>query len=537
LDTDFAVPIVLLLKLLFSGYQGPWNVLTLLFTHGSILNFFLIPLCVSGLAFVNLKLYTVEPTIYLTRWAMLKDFFNPLFMMILFVYGILGGVLMNSYFSVTLPFLGQLSARCATRNEMCLNEVHLFGVLFGGWIGLRESFDFFFSERRLIKLPHIYQSIKVVVWSRAPLLLKSCLLATAKSYLAYIILYLFFGGSIRNHVLRATRLGTDEPLDSVFGLINISLALRCIVIGSTCIFTFRLSNLLFQWFLLKPVSFPLVRFAGDTSPLLSEALTCNVPLMRLWACRDWSVLAEQSPQRRSVIFSVSQPGNHPHNWNGMFSAIMPQCLQCLSALRGEVKESPTKSVAVSPKGVDTITSPMRMRSMALKSPAKSSQPPEEPKPNFNEKMNKKIQEVVQQIKKKPLIQFLWGELPDAKRRQVFAKTETTNLLIEGLSHFVAASYTEDSYGVVQKDLPAILSMILDFQGSIEVRGSSGGVLQKRPETLTNPPQDVLLKQALKWTVKSSIYRLVVKFQRHITKIQLSVEHKQMLEQYLEFRVG
>ena len=50
-------PTVVLLKLVFSGYQGPWNVLTLLFTHGSILNFFLIPLVVSGLAFVNLKLY------------------------------------------------------------------------------------------------------------------------------------------------------------------------------------------------------------------------------------------------------------------------------------------------------------------------------------------------------------------------------------------------------------------------------------------------------------------------------------------------
>ena len=134
---------------------------------------------------------------------------------------------------------------------MCLNELHLFGVLFGVWIGLGESWNYFFSERRLIKLPHIYQSIKVVVWSRVPLLLKTSFLVTAKSYLAYIVLYLFFGGNIRNYVLRVTQLTTDEPLDSIFGLINFSLALRCIVIGSTCVFTFRLSNLLFQWFLLK----------------------------------------------------------------------------------------------------------------------------------------------------------------------------------------------------------------------------------------------------------------------------------------------
>jgi hypothetical protein len=33
----------------------------------------------------------------------------------------------------------------------------------------------------------------------------------------------------------------------------------------------------------------------------------------------------------------------------------------------------------------------------------------------------------------------------------------------GLSHFVAASFVEDKFGVVQKDLPEILSMLLDLQ--------------------------------------------------------------------------
>jgi len=33
----------------------------------------------------------------------------------------------------------------------------------------------------------------------------------------------------------------------------------------------------------------------------------------------------------------------------------------------------------------------------------------------------------------------------------------------GLSHFVVASFVEDKFGVVQKDLPEILSMLLDLQ--------------------------------------------------------------------------
>lgn len=35
--------------------------------------------------------------------------------------------------------------------------------------------------------------------------------------------------------------------------------------------------------------------------------------------------------------------------------------------------------------------------------------------------------------------------------------------VPGISYFVAASYTEDKFGVVQKDLPDILSMMLDLQ--------------------------------------------------------------------------
>ena len=36
------------------------------------------------------------------------------------------------------------------------------------------------------------------------------------------------------------------------------------------------------------------------------------------------------------------------------------------------------------------------------------------------------------FKKNPVIHFVWGELPDAKRRQMFAKAEPIILLIEGL---------------------------------------------------------------------------------------------------------
>lgn len=149
--------------------------------------------------------------------------------------------------------------------------------------------------------------------------------------------------------------------------------------------------------LFQPISFPIVRYADEIAPLLQEALSSETALLRLWACRDWSILTEQSAERRSVIFSVSQPGNHPHNWNSIFHAIQPQCLQFASLLKGESKVTKTENQVVvapqSPPPYDSFTSPTRMRSMALKSPTKVMESPTEPKPSFQDKINSKLQEV------------------------------------------------------------------------------------------------------------------------------------------------
>ena len=67
----------------------------------------------------------------------------------------------------------------------------------------------------------------------------------------YILLYLLFGGYVRSYVLTVTRLSMGEPLDTIVTLINISLALRCVLIGSACVFTLRLSDVLFQLYQIK----------------------------------------------------------------------------------------------------------------------------------------------------------------------------------------------------------------------------------------------------------------------------------------------
>lgn len=129
--------------------------------------------------------------------------------------------------------------------------MHMFGVLFGGLLGLAESWDYFFTDRRLVKIPNIQQNVKVAVWSNLIPLAKSVLMVSARSYLAYIFLYFLFGGIVRSYVLSVTRLSLEDPLDTFVGVMSLALAFRCILIGSACIFTIRLSNLLFQLYEIK----------------------------------------------------------------------------------------------------------------------------------------------------------------------------------------------------------------------------------------------------------------------------------------------
>lgn len=147
----------------------------------------------------------------------------------------------------------------------------------------------------------------------------------------------------------------------------------------------------------QPVTFPVHAFAGESSVLLHEALSSDMALLRLWACRDWSVLTDQSEERRALIFTVSQPGNHPHNWNRIVSAVLPACSAFVAALTGKEapakKEEPVRDVLLSPTA-SSVVSPSRVRSMALKSPIKTAPPVvEKSAPGVADKFQSKLREV------------------------------------------------------------------------------------------------------------------------------------------------
>lgn len=88
----------------------------------------------------------------------------------------------------------------------------------------------------------------------------------------------------------------------------------------------------------------------------------------------------------------------------MISSILPQCMQFVSALKGEEKpakpEVTPTSIAQSPRPTELFSvapSPTKIRNLALQSPVKSVQPSaEKSKPSLQEWFTSKVSEVCKQ---------------------------------------------------------------------------------------------------------------------------------------------
>lgn len=105
----------------------------------------------------------------------------------------------------------------------------------------------------MIRLPHVHQYVSVAVRANLGGLSKNSLYTAARRYASYLTAYYLVGGSLRHRLLSITGLSVDDPLDNVFSLLNPSLALRAILIGGACVFTMRMSNLLFKLYQLKVI--------------------------------------------------------------------------------------------------------------------------------------------------------------------------------------------------------------------------------------------------------------------------------------------
>ena len=140
--------------------------------------------------------------------------------------------------------------------------------------------------------------------------------------------------------------------------------------------------------------------------------------------------------------------------------------------------------------------------------------------------------MLQWVRRKPGINLLFGEMEDAHARHLLLHSQHLSWGAQALAHLSAASLKRDIYGVVQKDLPAIIKTLIHLKIVLDRLPLQYHKRAFRPGSL-----DLRMKAALSSSVKRSLYILSTAFGQYLTEISLSADLKQTLLSYVSFKEG
>uniref|UniRef100_A0A3Q1EVK9 Nucleoporin NDC1 n=1 Tax=Acanthochromis polyacanthus TaxID=80966 RepID=A0A3Q1EVK9_9TELE len=579
--------------------------LYLLTSASGIFSFILLCGVILIVGFLHLEYYTVIPTIACSKIALLGQLLHPQQLINSLVHCFMG-VIVAWCCAVTMGFryktLGYPCTQSDGHPQMCLNEYHLILLLAGAFVGFCHSLLGVIYNMNYVSF-HTVQQYKYLRFKRSlPLVVKCSATQALYSVRNFIVVYLFLGYIPRTWICKTLNLHLDSsvhPLDSIAGLLDLSLLYHLWSSATFLLLTWNITLLLFRIF-------------------VTEFL----------ALQDLALLSQHSPSRRCEVFSLSQPGGHPHNWN----AISKECLSLLTdltqrlvayhdtvATNGRAKSlssgserktssetsgtedlmSPrpvflmktpasvfARSVAGTPQSpltslftpdldspfaspalrrlaapveqcspwYGTVQSPHIMRrapklwststdsqvnGSPTPSPASVPSPKQEPsKPSFLAQFLQNRKEQVKNfLAKRVLIMYLFNKLPEASSQALFADSQAHIWALEGLSYLVQASFSEDQFGVVQTTLPSILSCMLVLQEAVD-RHFKLPHASSKPVRSTSSMGDSTYKTlrfALRATLKTAIYRIATTFGDHLNAVQISAEHRKRLQQFLEYK--
>uniref|UniRef100_A0AAY4BJ06 Nucleoporin NDC1 n=1 Tax=Denticeps clupeoides TaxID=299321 RepID=A0AAY4BJ06_9TELE len=466
--------------------------------------------------------------------------------------------------------------------QMCLNEYHLFLLLAGAFMGYSHSLLGVVQNMNYVAFHAVQQHKYMHFKGSLPRVVKCSAVQSLYSLRNYIVLYYFFGYGPRlwiSQILNLQLDGSSHFLDTVAGLLDFSLLYHLWISGTFLMLTWFITVFLFRIYVSEAYSFPVQStFTEDAEMCLPKVLSCKEPMvMKFLALQDLALLSQHSPVRRQEVFSLSQPGGHAHNWN----AISRECLSLLTDLtqrlvahhdavasNGRPKSQGSSTVEDLPKAYPSVSKTpgsvfLRSSTVGLNSPMTAPFTPDLDSP-FSSPVIRRLtaQEdpaspwfgsvqsphVMRRgpklwsastgfLAKRALVLYLFNKLPEASGQALFADSQAHIWALEGLSHLVAASYTEDRFGVVQTTLPNILSSMLMLLEAVD-RHFKLPHASSKPSRATCSMGDSThktLRFALRAALKTALYRITTTFGEHLHAVQMSAEHRKRMQQFLEYK--
>ncbi|KAG8436880.1 hypothetical protein GDO86_007826 [Hymenochirus boettgeri] len=289
---------------------------------------------------LHLELYTVVPSIPCSRLALIANVLLPQRILHSLAHAVMGfmvawccGVLSRGQYQILIVPCSSLSSEDESNSSICLNESHLFLLLSGAFFGYSYSLLYFVNNMNYLSFPFIQQFKYLQFRRNLPLIIKQSSIQSLYFTRNYAVLYFFLGNIPRTWIQTAINLQLDRklpPLDTLRGLLNLSLFYQIWLSGTFLLTIWYMVWVLFRIYTTEARVFPVqTSFPEEAEKCLPYVLTTNTFLLAKYlAMQDLVLLSQYSPSRRQEVFSLSQPGGHPHNW----SAISKECLSLLSNL-------------------------------------------------------------------------------------------------------------------------------------------------------------------------------------------------------------
>jgi len=481
--------------------------------------------CLTWWCSLHAKNYLLSPTV-LDSWAstlLLATTSSKL--MSLLTHTLICGLMTWCYVKLHSGPFSNLTKLCQEDGEsLCLNENHMFLVLSGVLTGPVLWSRYHFCNANLISFPAIIQSKSSHLRLRLPGLVWSSSTQSLLLLRWYYVAYFLIGQLLLQPVTGLLGLPVPGLLTiSLPSYLNLMLFLECWAVTFLLHLTSATLTTTMALYLTEPLHLEL--------PSLLDALNTDQSLLHHLSLSSWSRLAATNSPSRAAVFTLSQPGGHPSNWNTVSSLCLKQIDAMTKKLSDLTSPKPAAAPAPSKEVADTAAPGMRRLApdMGL-APAKETKgvslvtPP-------TQILKEATDHAWKEMKKKPLLSVFFSSPPDSSLLLALSHSQPVIWSVEILSHLVSASLTEDKYGVVQKQLPVILTSFLNLETSLD-RTRTPSLTSLRRTSSQFP--ELQLRRELRAAVKSAIYRIVVTFGEYILAVPLPKDLQQKIKNYQTF---
>ncbi|CAL4122903.1 unnamed protein product [Meganyctiphanes norvegica] len=414
-----------------------------------------------------------------------------------------------------LPSPPALLIPCTNGDTQC-SHYRSFVFFLGALTGLRFSLNYFLNNGSLVSSgparPNKLQSVKAKL--RVRFVAKACAShgVTFSIIALDLCLYIALGW-----VISVFGEGTWSEWQVLF---NAPLLLAAILAKVLLATTLAFFTHVFQLFITQPLAIPVAveEDEGADSWCLSHTLSCG-GLLQLLSFQDLRHLATPGPfgaHRRQQVFAISNPGGHPRNWLGIMTPSLNLVRKFTDRLRSHncPEDLPKPPAPPASSSTDINKNEVKAASVPL---------------------SEKLKTVLLGLKRYPVFCYFMTELPDATNRSIFAEAASVINSVYGLGDLIAASYTEDKYGVVQRNIPDILTAFIQLQQVVDKVGRGGP--NRKIGNIEVAPSDQQLRKALRLALRSTLYTITTTFKDTIKEISVSAECQSKLRSYLEFKEG